>query len=253
MKSRRLVAVLACRNSGSRLYGKPLQRLDIHSGWTILDQVLCNLQRFDFIDEIVLAISSGKDNESFIQYAANAKLRFVVGDEVDVLGRLIQGCEMSQATDLFRVTTESPFLYWQSVESAWMHHVESFSDATFMDGIIDGSGFEIVSFEALKEAWLRGDSRHRSELCTLFIREHRNDFSIFQVEEPPSLVRRDLRLTVDYPEDLIVCRAVYQFIQETCTKYDYNLEDIISFLDSSPHLTQLVYPFTEAGYSTMYL
>ena len=84
----RLVAVFACRNSGSRLYGKPLQRLDIDSGY-VLDQVVSNLRRFDFIQEIILAISAGSDNLAFKEYASHAGLRFVVGDEHDVLKRLL--------------------------------------------------------------------------------------------------------------------------------------------------------------------
>ena len=37
---RRLVAVLACRNDGLRLYGKPLQTLCAESGTTILEYLV---------------------------------------------------------------------------------------------------------------------------------------------------------------------------------------------------------------------
>ena len=37
---RKLTVALACRNTGSRLYGKPLQNLDIDNGITILDQII---------------------------------------------------------------------------------------------------------------------------------------------------------------------------------------------------------------------
>ena len=36
-KKRKLAAVLACRNTGSRLYGKPLQNLDVKNNYTILE------------------------------------------------------------------------------------------------------------------------------------------------------------------------------------------------------------------------
>jgi spore coat polysaccharide biosynthesis protein SpsF len=253
MKTRRLVAVLACRNSGSRLYGKPLQRLDVATGWRVLDQVIANIRKLDFIDEIVLAISDGSDNLAFKNYAEMAGLRYVVGDEQDVLKRLLLGLILSEATDLFRVTTESPFLYSQVTELAWKNHIDCDFDATFMDGVIDGCGFEIVTTKSLQQSWNLGDERHRSELCTLFIRENRKDFSILQLEEPPSLTRRDLRLTVDYPEDLVVCRAVFDFVKQEFPNCNYCLEAIVAFLDRSPHLTRLIYPFTEQGYKSMYL
>ena len=63
------IAILACRNSGSRLYGKPLQNLDVKNNITILDQILSSLRLIDCIEDIILAISEGEDNTSFIQYA----------------------------------------------------------------------------------------------------------------------------------------------------------------------------------------
>ena len=40
---RKLVAAIACRNQGSRLYGKPIQNLDVEDGITILDNNAENL------------------------------------------------------------------------------------------------------------------------------------------------------------------------------------------------------------------
>ena len=61
MKSndRKLVAALACRNQGSRLYGKPLQNLDVEKGISILDNIIDCLQGAAAINEILLGISKG--------------------------------------------------------------------------------------------------------------------------------------------------------------------------------------------------
>ena len=253
MTTRKLVAVLACRNSGSRLYGKPLQRLDIESGWNILDQVITNIKALPCIDKVILAVSSGSDNVSFVDYAESHNIESIIGDPVDVLHRLVCGLNQAKGTDLFRVTTESPFLYWQAVQEAWERHKNQANDATFMDEVVDGCGFEIITAAALRTSWEQGGTRHRSELCSLYIRENPEIFKIEKMNFPPGLLRRDLRLTVDYPEDLIVCRAVYDRFREKMADPSYSLEDIISFLDDSPNLRALILPFTEAGYSNMYL
>ena len=39
-KKRKLVAALACRNNGSRLFGKPLQNLDVNKGIKIIDNLI---------------------------------------------------------------------------------------------------------------------------------------------------------------------------------------------------------------------
>jgi len=247
---RRLVAAIACRNQGSRLYGKPIQNLDVEKGVRILDNIVDCLRMLPCIDEIVLGISEGVENEVFRSIAESKGLRHVVGDEVDVLSRLVRCGQLAGATDIFRVTSESPFLYYDVVEELWRRHQAEEMDATFMDDIIDGCGFEIISLRALEESHSKGDRRHRSELCTLYIREHHEQFRINRVRAPADLVRRDLRLTVDNPEDLAVCRIVYGAFKDVAPRIP--VHEVVRFLDAHPKLIELTAPFAEAGYKTMY-
>jgi spore coat polysaccharide biosynthesis protein SpsF len=249
MKSRKLVAALACRNQGSRLYGKPLQNLDIENRFSILDHILACLGSFSFIDEIVLGISEGVANETFIEYASVNGIRYIVGDEIDVLSRLIQCGELANATDIFRVTTESPFLYFDPLSSLWLEHCEEGYDATFMFEIIDGCGFEIYTLDALIKSHRLGNSRHRSELCSLYVRENPSQFKVNLVRPPQKLIRQDLRLTVDHPEDLVVCRFVYQKLQQLSPLIP--VDKIVDLLDQFPELVKLTLPYTEAGYKLM--
>lgn len=248
---RRLVAALACRNQGSRLYGKPVQNLDVERGVRIIDNILDCLRSLPVIDEIVLAISEGVENEIFQHVAAEKGMRFVVGDEIDVLGRLVACGDLAGATDIFRVTSESPFLFFEPVEDAWRRYLAEDADALFYDDVIDGCGFEIISLAALRTSHEKGDRKHRSELCTLYMREHNRDFRIIRMQGAAELIRRDLRLTVDNPEDLVVCRAVYQAFREQAPRIP--VTDVVRFLDANPKLVELAAPFTEGGYQTMYV
>jgi len=246
---RRLVAALACRNQGSRLYGKPLQRLEVAKGVRIIDNIIDCLKTVESIDEIVLGISEGIDNVVFTEIAAEKGLRHIVGDGIDVLSRLISCAELADATDVFRITSESPFLYFEEVEEVWRQHQAQNADASFMWNIIDGSGFEFYTVGALKASHERGNSRHRSELCSLYVREHQDEFRILKFEPPPGLIRKDIRLTVDYPEDLIVCRAVYGALQDSAPRI--SVHDIVRYIDQHPELIEVLAPYTNAGYATM--
>ena len=42
------------------------------------------------IDEIILGISNGIENKIFVEIANQKKLKYIVGDEIDVLKRLIR-------------------------------------------------------------------------------------------------------------------------------------------------------------------
>ncbi len=249
--NRRLIAALACRNQGSRLYGKPLQNLHVDKGVRIIDNVIQCLRSIESIDDVVLAISEGSENEVFIEVAHQYGIDFVIGDENDVLARLISAGDHASATDVFRVTSESPFLHFEEVDACWEKYSELNLDALFMEPIIDGCGFEIISLNALKTSHMNGSVKHRSEMCSLYIREHAESFKIQKVEPPKIFQRYDLRLTVDNPEDLVVCRHIYQALSQQAPRIP--LHEIVGFLDRNPDLIRLVAPFAESGYKTMYL
>jgi spore coat polysaccharide biosynthesis protein SpsF len=246
---RTLVAAVACRNQGSRLYAKPLQNLDVERGIRIIDQIVDCLRSLDCIDDIVLGISEGTENDVYKKVAEEQSLAWIEGDQKDVLSRLIQCGERAGATDVFRVTSESPFLYFEPVEALWQQHQSEGADVTFLWNSIDGTGCEVYTLDALKASHDRGDERHRSELCSLYVREHPDEFKIVRVDAPESLVRKDLRLTVDYPEDLVVCRAVYQAFKDQAPRI--SVPEIVRYLDAHPALVALIAPYTEAGYTTM--
>jgi len=248
---RKLVACLACRNQGRRLYGKPLQNLDIENSITILDYIISAVRTFPQVSDIVLGISEGVENQIYQRIALERGLRFITGSQEDVLQRLIQCCEAAEGSDIFRLTTESPFNYFEFVEEAWTRHVNDNNDLTTLDNVPDGSGFEIISLEAYKRSWDKGQQRHRSELCSLYIRENKLDFKIGYLVAPVDIQRTDIRLTVDYPEDLIVCRAVYKHFKHLVPKIP--IEQVIKFLDSNPQLKAIVAPYVEEGVKTMYV
>jgi spore coat polysaccharide biosynthesis protein SpsF len=246
---RRLVAAIACRNQGSRLYGKPLQNLDVESGTRILDNIIDCLRTISCINDIVLGISEGIENEVFKHVAEQKGISYILGDEHDVLSRLLQCGQLAQATDIFRVTSESPFLYTEPIEDLWKKHVANNLDATFLDEIIDGTGFEIISQYALQVSHDKGDKRHRSEHCSLYIRENKSDFKISKVICPDELNRKDLRLTVDNPEDLVVCRKLFFEFKDDAPRF--SIHEMVKYLDDNQQLKDLIAPFTEIGYSTM--
>lgn len=248
---RKLVCALACRNDGSRLYGKPMQNLDYENGYSVLEYMIDEIRTFDEVDDIVIGISEGKSNLCFIDFCERKGVKYIIGDEEDVLGRLIDCTELVSGTDIFRVTSESPFIYFEALADAWKEHVSGDFDITMLDNLPDGVGFELIKLDAYKKSHDQGDRRHRSELCSLFIRENKDKFKLNYFELPSYLKRTDIRLTIDHPEDLVLCRAVYQKFKALAPRIP--IVEIMNFLDRNPDLKKIVEPFREEGLKTMYL
>jgi spore coat polysaccharide biosynthesis protein SpsF len=234
--SRRLIAGLACRLQGSRLYGKPLQSLAPEV--TILSQIVACVRASAVPAEPVLAIADSEENAALRLAAEQLDTPYVLGDEADVLGRLIAAAEAHGASDVLRKTTEAPFFAIESMERAWERHLAGGNDVTVVDHVPLGTPVEIYTLDALRRSHAEGREEDRSELVSNFARYNQRLFEVEIVEPPPACRRTDLRLTVDYPQDLIVCRAVYEQLAGSAPLIP--LAEIVSFLDSRPDLTGLV-------------
>lgn len=252
VEQRKLWAFIACRNKGSRLWGKPLQNLSITKKISILTYLINGIKRNPEVAGIVLAISEGIENEIFMDFAKDLGLSYVIGDENDVLGRLVKCFSVCDATDVLRITSESPFPALEYLEGSWLDHISQDAAMSCLDHVPDGCGFEIITKKALTDSHKLGDARHRSELCTLYIRENREAFPVNQILPKSKDKRPDLRITVDNPEDLILARAVYGALSDGGESYP-TLSKIITFLEERKDLIGLVDCFVEEGMKTMYL
>lgn len=242
----KLVATLACRNNSKRLYGKPLQLL---GNDTVLEYMIRNLKAHASVDAIVLAISDMKGNEMFADIAEKHGIEYVFGDDGDVLHRLISACRKVGGDIIYRVTTESPYSYLEGIKEALADHIERKADYTTYAQLPDGVAFELINLEALERSHAKGEKKHRSELCTLYINEHKKDFTLNIKHIDKEWERPDYRLTIDYPEDLILCRKIiHHFGDGKPIPY----RDMITYLDKNPSLLSLVNGLTDPSYVRFY-
>lgn len=234
----KVVATLACRVQSKRLYAKPLQFIDIENDITILEYLVGFLKTCNRVDEIVLAISEGVENKPFEILARKMGLQYVIGSEQDVQKRLIMATEKGDGNIVYRVTTECPFIYMDTFEEILEKHIKNKAALTVIEGLPEGTYYEIINLADLKTAHDQGEERHRSEFCTLYMCENPDKFYLQRLRTGSSKLQRpDIRLTVDYPEDLIVVREVYKALK---VRNDYiKIEDIINYLDANPKLKEV--------------
>lgn len=231
----KVVATLACRVQSKRLYAKPLQFIDIDNEISILEYLVGYLKTYKSIDEIVLAISEGVENKPFELLADKMGLQYVIGPEQDVQKRLIMAADLVGGDIVYRETTENPYVYMDSFDEVLDSHVQNKAALTIIEGLPEGTYYELIDLYALKKAHEEGEERHRSELCTLYMAENPNKFYLQRLRTgSKKLQRPEIRLTVDYPEDLIVVREIYKALKK---EGEYiKMEDIIDFLDMHPTL-----------------
>lgn len=233
-KQPKVAAVIACRVDSSRLYAKPLQQVGKHR---ILELLLNQIKKSTLINEIVLAISENPGNEAFVNFAKVHKLKFIRGNDKDVLKRLIDGAKYVNADVVFRITSENPFIYLEKIDLLIKNHIENNFDFSYIHNVPLGVGYEIINLKALEISHKFGSRRHRSELCSLYIKDHKDSFKIHRLEIEKALQRPEMRLTVDSPQDLWVARLIQKSIGKGGVPIQ--LQRIISFLDKNPNISRI--------------
>lgn len=231
----KVVAALACRVQSRRLYAKPLQFIDIDQEISILEYLVSSLKAVRQINEIVLAVSEGEENTPFYRLAEKMGIRYIVGSQQDVQLRMIKAADLAGGDIIFRVTTECPFIYMDNLSDVLKAHIENKAALTVIEGLPEGSYYELIDVAKLKQSHRECGPEYRTEFCTLYMFRNPDKFFLQRLTVPDSALKRpDIRLTVDYPEDLIVVREVYKALYKKGSFI--NVADIIQLLDSKPSL-----------------
>ena len=235
-------AILACRVNGTRLYGKPMQLLDIENKITILEYLVKQIQQSKHINSIYLAIAEGKENYGLAELAEKNGWPYVFGDTVDVLGRMLKAVDKFNTDVVFRITTDCPFLYFEGIDELYEMHMEGDFDLSKFSHLPEGAGFSLNNADALRTCHRKGASRHRSELVNSYIFDNQDEFKINTLKPEGKLCRPEVRITVDYPDDLVFCRRVYHDLKgnENLIK----IPDIIDYWDKNDELRK---PMEEIG------
>ena len=232
----RVVAVVSARMASSRYPGKALVPL---AGEPLIEVLLRRIAASPILDSVALATSTSSENLVLVEVARKLGIPAFQGDEDDVLRRYVDCARSMAAQHVVRITGDNPLTDIETMERLVELHLEAGADYTYIpgDALLMGILPEIVSRQALELSWERGEARHRSELVTLYIKEHPQEFKIRTAELPAELYRPQYRLTVDEAADVELMQALFARLAQpgkiVATR------EAIALLDADPKLAEL--------------
>ena len=186
---------------------------------------------------VVLATSVDAENDRLEELATEIGVPTFRGDENDVLKRHVDCARQFSLDHVVRVTGDNPLTDVETIDRLVDIHLADAADYTYIpgDALLMGILSEVISRTALEDSWERGEERHRSELVTLFIKEHPADFRIRTTALDPALYRPELRLTVDEAEDVELMQRLF----ERLPKGEVTTRAAIELLEADPELPRI--------------
>ena len=215
----REVGVVVCsRVNSSRLSRKALR--EIH-GKTLIEILLRNVLRQKEFD-VVLAIPQDSADDELETIGREVGVQIFRGFDDSPLHRIHAAAHQFGFRHVVRITHDDILIDAQLMENQVRHHLNIKSpsgpnDYTWMSRCPDGVAGEVISRRALDEA-VRAVGKKPVEHVSYFVRNP-DKFKIGEYY-PPREHQFQYRLTIDYPEDLLVVKMLYSMLAQPFSTLD---------------------------------
>lgn len=232
-KKAKIAVIVAVRMKSSRLKNKAILPIQ---GIPSVERCLENCLKFRFVDEVILATSTLKEDQILKDYTLGGKVKFWQGDPEDVISRYLGACKKYNIDIVIRLTGDCPVVSPEISELLLKSHFEQGADYTAANEYAVGSSCEIYNIETLRRIISYFGRADYSEYMTWYTKNNPEIFKINIVNLPDALVR-NYRLTLDYKEDLEMFNLLFQKLKQY--NYESNLLNIFKALDNHPEIVNV--------------
>lgn len=229
------VAIIQARLGSTRFPGKLLMNL---GNMNVLEWVIRAAKSARNIDEVVVATSDQDVDQKLVKFCKEKGVSYFCGDHLDVLSRYYHAAKEFRADQVVRLTADCPLLDPALISEMILLREKTKSDYVTNSAIAtwpDGLDVEVMTMEALKKSFESATLPSHREHVTQFIRSHRSEFKVLNHSCPiPGL--GEVRLTVDYPEDLAV---IEELVKGLSPDRPPHYTELVNELDRHPHLRDM--------------
>jgi spore coat polysaccharide biosynthesis protein SpsF len=233
----KIVATIEARTTSSRLPGKILRPI---LSKPVLELLIERLSRVRKIDQIVVATTSNSTDDVVEKLTRRLGVGCYRGSEDDVLDRVMKAAQFYNADIIVEITGDCPLIDPGVIDhliEIFLRNSYDYVSNTLKQTYPNGLDAQVFSLKTLEEVAQLTQDPVDHEHVSLYIYEHPEKFSLFNLESDLPEKYRDLRLTVDTIEDFELIRLIYEELYPG--NPNFSLEDIIDLLDRKPDLKDI--------------
>lgn len=213
------------------------------NGKPVLQILIERLSRSKFIDEIVIASTTNSSDDKIEGLGNKLNIEVYRGSEDDVLSRVVNAVETVSGDIIVEITGDCPLMDPEVVDYVISEYINNYPEYNYVTNIgyignevreiPIGMDVRVFSFGDLKHInEITNDPEDREHVSLYFFRTGKDVYKLYNVPTPRKWKRSyNPRLALDTKEDLYVIRKIYEGLSKK--KEDFNLEDILNFLDKN--------------------
>ena len=233
----KIVATITARMTSNRLPGKAMLPV---LNRPILHYLVERLKNVPSIDDIVLATTVNKIDDTLIDFAINEGISYFRGSENDVLLRVVEASDSVNADIVVEITGDCPIIDPQLVEQAILvykaNNVDYVNNAAIRS-YPDGMDAQVFPLDILKKSLSMTDNLLDHEHVGLHIRNNPQLFTRMNLVAPPELDWPELGLTLDEKDDYNLLKLIIEHFNQKNPLF--SCLDVVRFLKNRPDLVQI--------------
>lgn len=222
----------------SRLPGKVLLAV---KGKPLLQYMVERVQRSSFVQEVVIAMPKGKDNEPIAKLAEGVNIPYFCGSEDNVLERVVGAAQSRNADVIVQLTGDCPLIDPELVDEC----IEKYNEDRW-DYVANeltrtypiGFDVAVMSTDLLASTLHEPDlSESDREHVTTYIVDRPNKYRLCNVSGPIHMHHPELAVTMDTAEDFLLIRSIIETLGVTSAHF--TAEEVIDYLLTHPKIACL--------------
>lgn len=223
----------------SRLPGKILKNLN---GKPSLWHVYNRCKASKYADTVIIATTQDKSDDQIEKFCKQYKIPYFRGSVNDVLSRYYNTAKKFKIDIIARVTGDCPLTDPATIDRVFKAYEDQGCD--YVSNVVPGErtfprglDVEVFSFVALEKAYNEATENMEREHVTPYLWQNKKDeYKRGEIVTAPIELKRNYRLTVDYPEDFALIDMIYEKFN------NYKLVPVnkaIKFLDRHPEIASI--------------
>lgn len=235
-----IVTVVQARMGSSRLPKKVLLSV---CGKPLLIRMLERVQQSKYTGTIVVATSTEKEDDPIEELCKENNIKIFRGSLNDLLDRHYQAGKKYKADAVVKIPSDCPLIDPLVIDKVIKFYVDNQDEYDFISNLHpatypDGNDVEIMSFRTIERAWNEATKDFEREHTTPYIWENKNKFRVGNVVWESGLdYSTKHRWTIDYEEDYLFIRTVYEELHNK--KPNFGMHDILNLLEEKPYIYKI--------------
>ncbi len=224
--------LITARMKSTRLPRKITLKIN---GRELIAWMIDRLKQCTFLNEIVIATSTNPQDDILCEIAEREGIGYYRGSEEDVLERLYEATNRYEFDYMLNLTADCPLVAFDFIDQA----VELYevSNADLITGYKLPHG---LYFWGIKPSALEKILEVKNDTNTEVWGRYFTDTDLFKVmdmEIPREYQRRHYRVTLDYPDDYVFFKALFNKLGKDT--YKKTTRQIIDCLDRNPDIARI--------------